>query len=144
VKGGSRKSLWLVYSRDGSTKTVPREEGSSEGLTTSLRGGGVLSPPPSPIKNRQSSMRAAAPPPDQIQWLHSVDVIPRRKFILKLDQCLINKPDFLLSYFIFINISVLSVYIRTWLILNVIRLSRVHYLWKWRDLKRTAQVQVVN
>ena len=65
-KAGSRKSLWLVYSRDGSRKTVPREEGSSEGLNTSLRAG-VLSPPPSPIKNRQSSMWAAAPPPDQIQ-----------------------------------------------------------------------------
>ncbi|KAE8124296.1 hypothetical protein FH972_019195 [Carpinus fangiana] len=64
--GGSRKSLWLVYSRDGSRKTVPREEDSSEVLNTSLRAG-ALSPPPSPIKNRQSSMRAAAPPPDQIQ-----------------------------------------------------------------------------
>ncbi|GMY14916.1 putative polyamine aminopropyl transferase [Fagus crenata] len=68
---GGRKSLWPVSdSRDGSMKTVPIEEGSSEGLNinskkiVSFRSLRVsLSPPPSPFKNPQKSWVVPAPPP---------------------------------------------------------------------------------
>ncbi|GLT62448.1 hypothetical protein SLA2020_350870 [Shorea laevis] len=65
---GGRKSLSL----DGSTKTVPRLEGSSKGLSIitskkivsfrSLRAGGILLPP-SPVRHQPVSWYEPGPPP---------------------------------------------------------------------------------
>ncbi|XP_062169520.1 uncharacterized protein LOC133875409 isoform X1 [Alnus glutinosa] len=64
---GGRKSLWL----DGSTKTVPRLQGSFEGLNVSnkkivsfrsLRVGGIWLPPP-PVRNKSLKPRYSPKPP---------------------------------------------------------------------------------